>query len=260
MTSTSLTGVQLGHFYELVVHLARRELSSQHRGTLLGWAWPLTRQLAQLAVLVFVFSNLFDLDIENYPVFVFTGLLAFGWFSSGVQAGSTSVLDQRHLIFQPRFPAAAVPVVAVTVPFVDVLVALPVLLVMLIATGDIGWTALLLPPLLILQLVLMCGIAWLCAAASVYLRDVPQVVIVGLTLLFYMTPVFYRLGDVPERYRDLFLLNPLATLIEAYRSVLIGSPGPSAAKLAFVVAVGLAAAGGGLLLFRRLQPGFVDEL
>ena len=73
MTATSLTGVRLGHFYELVVHLARRELSSQHRGTLLGWAWPLTRQLAQLAVLVFVFSSLFDLDIENYPVFVFTG-------------------------------------------------------------------------------------------------------------------------------------------------------------------------------------------
>jgi lipopolysaccharide transport system permease protein len=260
MTATSLTGVRLGHFYELVVHLARRELSSQHRGTLLGWAWPLTRQLAQLAVLVFVFSSLFDLDIENYPVFVFTGLLAFGWFASGVQAGSTSVLDQRHLIFQPRFPAAAVPVVAVTVPLVDVLVALPVLVVMLIASGDIGWTAVLLPPLLVVQLTLMCGLAWLCGAATVYLRDVPNIVLVAVTLLFYMTPVFYDVSRVPERYQELFGLNPLATLIECYRAVLIGSAWPSAWKIGFVVAAAAVATVGGLVLFRRLQPGFVDEL
>ena len=177
-----------------------------------------------------------------------------------MQAGSTSVLDQRHLIFQPRFPAATVPVVAVTVPFVDVLVALPVLVVMLIVSGDIGWSALLLPPLLLVQLTLMCGIAWLCAAATVYLRDVPNVVLVGLTLLFYMTPVFYDLDRVPEQYRDLLALNPLATLIEGYRAVLIGDTGPSAAALAIVVVFGIASACGGLLLFRRLQPGFVDEL
>jgi len=260
MSSTAITGVRFGHFYELVAHLARRELNTQHRWTLLGWAWPLTRQLAQLAVLVFVFSKLFDLGIDNYAVFVFTGLIAFGWFSSGVQGAAHSLLSQRHLIFQPRFPAAVVPVVAVAVPLVDVLMALPILLVMLVVSGDIGWSALLLPALLVVQLILMCGIAWLCAAASVYLRDIPQIVLVGLTLLFYMTPVFYSLADVPERYQWVFDLNPLATLIEGYRAVLIGEAGPSVAQVAGVCAAGLAVAAAGLLLFRRLEPGFVDEL
>ena len=75
-------GAELARFRELAVHLARREVTSRHRWTLLGWMWPLTRQLAQLAVLVFVFSGVVDLGIEDYPVFVFTGLLAFTWFSA----------------------------------------------------------------------------------------------------------------------------------------------------------------------------------
>ena len=252
--------VDLGHFRELVLHLAHRELKSRQRWTLLGWAWPLARQLAQLAVLVFIFGRVFDLGIDNYPVFVFAGLVAYTWFSTGVSDAAFSLLSQRHLVFQPRFPTAVVPIVAVTVPLVDVLIALPVLLVMLALTDGIDWIALLIGPLLAIQLVLMCGIAWLCAAATVYLRDVPQVVLVGLTLLFYVTPVFYNLERVPERYRPVLELNPLGTLIESYRAVLLGQDFPGALHLAVVAVGSVALAVVGLLVFRRLQPGFVDEL
>jgi lipopolysaccharide transport system permease protein len=252
--------VDLGYLRELVLHLAWRQISSKHRLTLLGWTWPLARQLLQLAVLVFIFSAVFDLGIDNYPVFVFSGLLAYTWFSAGLSEAASSLLSQRHFVFQPRFPTAVLPVVAVAVPFVDVLMALPVLLAMLVATGDLGWSALLLPPLVAVQLVLMCGLAWLCAAGTVYLRDVPNVVLVGLTLLFYMTPVFYSLERVPERYRWALELNPLATLIEGYRAVLIGQPAPGALKLLLLFIASAAIAALGLLVFRRLQPGFVDEL
>ena len=84
--------------------------------------------------------------------------------------------------------------------------------------------------------------------------------LVGLTLLFYMTPVFYSLESVPERYRWVFDLNPLATLIECYRAILIGTPLPGAWRVAAVFGVAVIVAALGLLLFRRLEPGFVDEL
>ena len=245
---------------ELIVHLARRQVSSKHRWTLLGWTWPLVRQLAQLAVLVFVFSAVFDLGIENYPVFVFTGIVAYSWFSSGASAASTSLLDQRHLVFQPRFPTAVLPIVALAVPMLDVLLALPVLLAMLVATGDLHPTALLLPPLLLVQLILMCGIAWLTAAATVHLRDVPNAVTVAVLLLFYITPVFYPLDRVPERYQWILELNPLTTLIEAYRDVLLDQRVPDGGAIAIVTLASAALAAAGLLLFRRLRPGFVDEL
>jgi lipopolysaccharide transport system permease protein len=106
----------------------------------------------------------------------------------------------------------------------------------------------------------MCGFAWLCAAATVYLRDVPQIVLVGLTLIFYMTPVFYDLDRVPEKYSSVLELNPLAILIEAYRAVLIGGSSPGPVRLGALAAVAVVVAAVGAVLFRRLEPGFVDEL
>src|SRR3954469_6119285 len=196
-----------GHFTDLVLHLAKREVSSMHRFTLLGWAWPVVRQLAQLAVLVFVFSTILNLGIANFPVFVFSGLIAWSWFAGGVQQATASLIVNRHLVFQSRFPVAVLPIVAVAVPFIDVLLVLPVLVVMLIASGTLSWTVGLLLPLLLLQFVLMAGIAWLARAANVFLRDVENVIGVGLTLVFYCTPVFYSLTSVPERYQTLLRLN-----------------------------------------------------
>jgi lipopolysaccharide transport system permease protein len=256
----SLSASRFGYLQELVLHLARRELNSRHRWTLLGWAWPLARLLAQLAVLVFIFSSVFPLGIDNYAVFVFSGVIAYTWFSSGVADATNSLIAQRHLVFQPGFPTPVVPVVSVAVPFVDALMAVPVLLVMLGFSGDLSAEAVLVLPILAVQFVLMCGIAWISSALTVYVRDVPNVVTVGLTLLFYMTPVFYSLERVPERYRWILELNPLGTLIEGYRAALLGGDFPGALQFWGSVAVSFALAAIGLVIFRRLRPGFVDEL
>ena len=198
---------------ELLLHLAMRQLSSLHRFTVLGLIWPLARQLIQLVVLVFVFSKVANLGIENYAAFLFSGLIAWSWFSGGVGTGTSSLLEHRNLAFQPGFPVVVLPPVAVTVALADLLVALPVLIAMVAGIGELHWTAAFLPVLLAVQLVLMCGIVWLTAAATVYLRDVRNVVGVALLLLFYLSPVFYNLSRVPDRYQWLLKLNPLTTLI-----------------------------------------------
>lgn len=245
---------------EMVLHLAKREVDSQHRMTLLGWTWPLVRQLAQLAVLVFIFSAVLDLGIDNYAVFVFTGLVAWTWFASGIAGAAGCLRSQRPLVFQPRFPTLVVPLVAVAVPFVDVLLALPVLALMLLLTDGLPLTALLLPLVLGVQVVLMAGVAWFVAATAVYFRDVQNVVAVALTLLFYMTPVFYGLRVVPDEYHWALYANPLATLLEAHRALLLGEPFPDALRVAAVVVASLAVAVAGYLTFRRLEPDFVDHL
>jgi lipopolysaccharide transport system permease protein len=254
-----------GHLRDLVVQLTRREVTAKHRFTLLGWTWPLVRQLVQLGVLLFVFTRLFDLGQNDYAVFLFIGLIAFAWFSAAVTDGATSVLNQRHLVNQPRFPSAVVPVVAVAVPFVDVLLAVPVLVGMLVVVGELAPSALLFAPLVAIQFVLLCGLAWVCGAAAVYLRDIPNVVLVTTLLLFYVTPVFYSFETLESRRvgegaRSLLELNPLGVLIEAYRAVLIGEPGPSVLAVGEVAVASVALAALGLVIFRRLEPRFADEL
>jgi lipopolysaccharide transport system permease protein len=247
-------------FVALVVHLTVRHVRSSHHLTLLGWAWPVTRLLAQLTVLVFLFSKVIQLDIPNYPIFVFIGLLAWNWFSSGVSAAAMSVLTQRHLVMQPRLPRSVLPIVAVSVPLVDVLFSLPVLILMLALTTGLRWGLLACPLLFALQFVLVAGIGWLVAGVSVFLRDVPNLVGVALMILFYLTPVFYAGSRVPEHLRWVLDLNPLTTIFEAYRSLMLGTPGPGLARLGAVAAASVVAALLGHRVFTRLAPRFADHL
>src|ERR671936_1545089 len=94
-------GLGVGRLRELVMHLAGREIAALHRFTLLGWAWPLVRQLAQLGVLVVVFSRVIHLGAHHFVPFVFSGLIAWNWFSTGVANGKTSLRDWRHFLLLP---------------------------------------------------------------------------------------------------------------------------------------------------------------
>lgn len=260
LASPQSAGLSLGLFKELLLHLVKREIDATHRMTVLGWAWPLIRQLVQLAVLVFIFGSVLDLGIEDFPVFVFSGLIAWTWFSVGVNAGTSALLTERHLLYQARLPPAVLPIVAVAVPLVDVLMALPVLAVMLLVEGGIPATAVFIPVLVLGQLVLMAGIAWLASAGSVFLRDIPNVVTVGLNVLFYLTPVFYGLHTIPQKYAGLLKLNPMATVVDSYRALLLGQPYPGLGTIAYAVVFSLVAAVGGYMLFAKTQDRFVDSL
>ncbi|HEX5145524.1 MAG TPA: ABC transporter permease [Conexibacter sp.] len=248
------------HLIDLVLHLVRRDLASTHRNTLLGWSWPLVRQLAQLAVLVFLFSHVLDLGIPDYPAFVFTGLIAWTWFQTATIAASYSVVANGHLVGNPRFPTITLPLVAVAVPLFDVLMALPVLLVLLALDGRLTDTALLLPLLIAAQLAFMAGVALIVGAANVYLRDVQNAVGVLLLLLFYLTPVFYGLKKVPPQFHWLLRANPLTAFVNADRAALFDGTLPALVDVAIGSVAIVVALVAGLLLFRRLQPGFVDEL
>lgn len=252
--------VPLRAFVGLVVHLTARQLKSSHHLTLLGWGWPVVRLLAQLAVLVFLFSKVLNLHVPNYPIFVFVGLIGWNWFSAGVGAAATSVLSQRHLVMQPRLPSSVLPVVAAAVPLVDVLFALPVLGLMLGLSTGLRWSLVACPLVVCLEFVLIVGLAWLVAGVSVFLRDVPNIVGVGLMILFYLTPVFYAGTHVPERFRWVLQLNPLTTILELYRWLMLGSPGPGAGRVGAVVAATLAVALLGHRVFAHLASRFADHL
>jgi lipopolysaccharide transport system permease protein len=249
-----------GVFQEVVLHLVRREIDATHRMTLLGWAWPVARQLAQLAALVFIFGSVIDQGIPHFPVFVFSGLIAWTWFSTGIGTATTVLLDDRHLVFQPRLPSAVLPIVSIVVPLVDVLLALPILLVMAALETGVEWTIVVTPLLVVLQLALMAGTAWLVSSVSVFFRDVPNLVAVVLQILFYMTPVFYGLRTVPDEYQWVLELNPMTTLVEAYRAALLGAPWPSVGHFLYVAILAIVMCIGGYLTFRRLSRNFADNL
>jgi homopolymeric O-antigen transport system permease protein len=242
------------------LHLAHRRLESEHRFTLLGWLWPLIRQLAQLLVLVVVFTSVLDLGISDYPLFVFAGLIVWSWFSTALSIATSALISERHLVYSPRLPNMVIPLVAVAVPLVDLLIVLPVLLGTLAVQGRLSWTVLLLPFLLVVQFALTAGLSLMASALNVYFRDVQNVVGVGLLLFFYLTPIFYGTKNVPEEYRWLLHVNPMTPLINAVRAVLLDGTFPRWQDLAIVCPVAVAALVAGVAVFQRLEANFVDEL
>lgn len=242
------------------MHLAQREVSTTHRFSILGAGWPLARTLAQWGVLVFVFTRLVDVRIPAYPLFVLTGLVTWTWFAAGVGSGTSSVIGKHYLVFQPRLPNAVLPPVSVAVTLLDLLIALPVVIVVLLSTTTAHWSILFVPVLLAVQFVLMTGIVWLTSAATVYLRDVRGLVEVALALLFYMTPVFYDVHRISGGIRQFLYINPMVTLVDGWRTVLVDGRLPPAGRLGAVALGSCVLAALGFALFRRLERNFVDEL
>lgn len=257
VTSTAAPG---RYAVDLISHLVAREFRLRYRRALFGWLWAIAVPLTRLLILTFVFTRVLPLGIPDYPVFLFTGLIAWMWFSAGVVSATSSAVDRRDLLFRPGVPRAAVPIVSTLTDGLDYLAALPVLAFFLLLHNGIHLSAIALPLLLGVQLLLMLGAGFMLCTANVYLRDVRLFVDVAMTLGFYLTPVFYGADKVPEPYRVFVDLNPMAHLMIAYRQVLVEGRFPRPGPILALAAVSAVICAAGYLVFRARSPLFVDEL
>jgi lipopolysaccharide transport system permease protein len=233
----------------------------RYRRSVLGMLWSLLNPLTHLLVLVFLFQRVVPLNIPNYPVFVFTGVLAWGWFSSALPAATTSISGNRELIRQPGFPVAVLPAVPVLSNLVHFAIAVGLVVVVLVLWGERLTSAVVaLPAIMALQFLVTLALGYFAAALQVRFRDTSHAVGVGLRLGFFLTPVFYRTTSVPEAFQGLYALNPMAHLITAYRRVLIEGRWPDAPALLGVAAVTAALLWLGHRVFVRASADFADEI
>lgn len=244
----------------LVRHLVLRDLRIRYSRSALGWLWSLAQPVSRLVILGFVFTRAIPLDIEDYPAFLFIGLVAYQWFATGVLATTTSLVDNRALLLRPGFPRATVPVVAVLTSVLDTLAALAVLIVFVAATVGLSAAIVVLPGLLVLQLLLMTGLGMLLCVANVYARDVRLLVDLLVQLGFYLTPVFYDPEIVPGRFRGVLEINPMAHQLEALRTVLLDGTLPAADTVIRLSVVCVTVFVAGLIVFQRTAHSVVDEL
>jgi lipopolysaccharide transport system permease protein len=245
--------------FDVVTHLVGREFKVRYARAFIGWLWAIADPLARLFVLSFLFQRVIDLGIPNYPVYLFSGILAWSWFSSGISDATTSALDRRELLFRPNLPRAVVPVVSVLTDFLDLLAALPVLIVFLVFTTGIPWTVVLFPVVILVQFMIIIGIGFMLCTANVYVRDVRHIVATAMRLGFYVTPVFFQEENFPEQYRWVININPLSHVITAYRETLVYGTVPGEGFL-YATASGIVLLAAGYWVYRKKSPTFVDEL
>jgi lipopolysaccharide transport system permease protein len=252
---------ELVYVWDLLVQMVGRDLKLRYRRSFLGLLWTLLNPLAQLLVLHLVFRLVLPLNIPNYSLFLFTGLLAWNWFQTSLFAGAGSIVESRELIRRPGFPIAVLPVVTVISSFIHLLLALPILFIFMFLAGiDFSSAFLILPVVFAFQFILSLGLIYLLATLQVTFRDTQYLLGILLFLGFYVTPVFYDSKTLPSQIQVFYHLNPMATFIDAYRSVFIHAEFPPGLPL---LQVGLASVVLLLLTylaFRNASHRFIEEL
>lgn len=254
----------------LVLVLVRRDLNARYRASALGFFWSLLNPLLLLTVYTVVFTYIFQPRFpggEPYPLFLFSGLLPWLFFSGTLLDASVTMVDNGPLLAKVMCPPEIFPAVTVLSHLVHHLLALPVLLIALVISAVAGWhpfpwTFLLVPLALVPWVLTAGGIAWAVAALSVHFRDLRDLLGHLLTLLFFASPIIYTLEglEVPSAMRTLLALNPLVILIRVYRDAVFNGVVSPPQVWALALVIGVVSWLAGTWIFSRFRDTLVEAV
>jgi lipopolysaccharide transport system permease protein len=215
-----------------------------------------------MAVFTFVFTVLMKSGIPKYPVFILVGILAWNFHSTAVTGAINSIVGNSSLVMKVYFPREILPISAVLSNAVNFVLALIALFAMIFAFHiELSATLLFLPVILLIQIIFAAGLALILSALTVFFRDVEIITETVLLAWFFLTPIIYRMDDVfPAYSRLMYIANPMASIISAYRDILYSGGMPGLDFLARTLLTSLVLLVAGYVFFRRTARRFGEEL
>jgi lipopolysaccharide transport system permease protein len=250
-------------YRELLLSLVIRDVKARYKQSFLGVIWAILNPLAMMLVLSFVFTRFIEVPTEGlpYPVFLYCGLLPWNFFATSLSSSAMSLVNNAHLVTKVSFPREVFPISAILVNLVDFFLASSVLFGLLLFYGvRLTFTLLLAPLMLLIQLFLTAGVGMVSSAMNLFYRDVKHIVNLGMMLWMYLTPVVYPTSLVPERYVPIYMLNPMAVIIDGYRKVILEGCLPNSVHLATATLISLIVLLVGHILFKKWEPLFAEMI
>ena len=251
----------LWQYRELLWVWTRRDIQVRYKQSLLGSAWAILQPLSLMIVFSFVFSFLAPVPTGKipYPIFSYTALLPWTFFATSISFAVPSLVNNLNLVTKVYFPREILPLAAIGASFVDFVVASVVFVGLMIYYNVHIWiTILFFPLILLIQIVLTAGITFLASAINVFYRDIRFVVPLAVQLWMYATPIIYPSTLVPAHLRWLYMLNPMASIIESYRAVFIYGRAPDWGYLGLSAAISFTMLLVGYMYFKKVEPTFAD--
>jgi lipopolysaccharide transport system permease protein len=210
---------------DLFFFLIWRDVKVRYKQTVLGAAWAIIQPFLTMVVFTLFFGRLAKVPSDGipYPIFAYAGLLPWTFFSNAITTSSNSLVGNASLITKVYFPRMVIPAAAVGAGLVDLAIAALILVAMMAYYGfGLGWSALMLIPLVLLTALLALGVGMWMSGLNVKYRDVRYALPFCVQLWMYATPIIYPISFIPERWRWILVLNPLTGIIDGYRSALFG--------------------------------------
>lgn len=253
---------ELYTYREMMFSLVRRDLKGRYKGSVLGFLWTFINPLLQLAVYTLVFSVILRNNIEDFYLFLFVALVPWIFFSTSAAGGSICIWQQQDMVKKIYFPREILPISFVTSQFINMLLSLLVVLATLIVSGfGINFKALLyLPVIMIIEYLLSLGMALITSAVTVYVRDLEYLLGIIILAWQFLTPIMYTIDLVPPSLMPIFNLNPMTSVIIAYRDILYYKQPPKMGTLLQAAILGVLLIVIGWWTFSKLKRHFAEEM
>jgi lipopolysaccharide transport system permease protein len=258
---TSIELKELWEYRELLYFLIWRDVKIRYKQTALGATWAIIQPLFMMAIFSIFLGRLARVPSDGipYPIFTFCALLPWQLFAHALTESSNSLVANERLITKVYFPRLVVPISAVLGGLVDFAIASVILLAMMAYYGIApSWAIVTLPGFLLLAITTALGVGLWLSALNVQYRDVRYTINFLIQFWLFATPVAYPSSIVPEKWRALYGLNPMAGVVEGFRWALLGKTRPPGALLAASITMVVLLLIGGLYYFRRMEQQFAD--
>lgn len=231
---------ELFRYREMFTGLVSREVRARYKGSALGFLWSLLNPMLMMVVYSLVFSVYMRINIPNYSLFLFCGLLPWTWFTTSITNATSTIVANGNLIKKVYFPLEILPLVNITTNLVNFLLSLPILLLFMAAVHvPLTVNLLFLPVLIVVQFILTLGLSLILCTLNTFFRDVEQLLGPLLLAWFYLTPVIYPAKQIPTQFGFLFVANPMAPLMTSYQRIFFEGLPPSGSHLLTCTLTGL---------------------
>jgi lipopolysaccharide transport system permease protein len=250
-------------YRELLYFLVWRDLKVRYRQSVIGVGWVILQPLMTMVVFTAIFGKFVGVPSDGlpYPIFIFSALLPWNLFASALTRGSASVVDNTQLVSKVYFPRLILPLSGVLSPVADFAVAFGILIGMMVWFGTSPtWGILALPLLVLLAILTALAIDIWLSALNVRYRDVGHTVPFLVQIWMFISPVTYPVSLVPEKWRLLYSLNPMAGVIEGFRWALLGKQSPDFAVITASAVMMFTLLVTGIVYFKHTERTFADVI
>ncbi len=251
----------LYQYRELLKTNVQKEIRGKYKGSFLGVLWSFLNPLLTVLVYAIVFPYIMRVQVPNYLIFLIVAIIPWNFFTTCITTGCNCVWLNGGIIKKVYFPREILPVSVILAGLINFLISCVIILIFLLF-GGVGFSIQLLwlPLIAIIQSLLSLGLLFILSAINVYVRDVEYVVAFFVNLLFYGTPILYTVEMFPKNISWILKINPLAHLIDAYRSIFYYQTIPNFGSLLYLTIVSVAILLIGYSVFRKLEKGFAEEV
>ena len=251
----------LYEYRELLKTNVKKDIRGKYKGSFLGVLWSFLNPLLMVAVYAIVFPYIMRIKTDNYLQYLICGVIPWTFFTTVMNIGMGSIKNNASIIKKVYFPREILPISASLSGLVNFLISCIIILIFCIFGGlGVSFHLILLPLIALLQLMLQTGLVLGLSAINVYVQDTEYIIQFFINMLFYGTPILYPVTLFPEGLRFLLYINPFTHIVTAYRDIFMYHIMPDTYSLLYILVIAVVCFVLGVLIFRKLEKGFAEEI